>query len=358
VSSRLDRCWQAVAHFFGEDIPFPNGLDLALLAEVARVHRLEGALAEPRLTPHSPAPRVPPEVWARWQAAHAAGLAQAVRRAAPLRAAIEVLAPIPVILLKGAALAELVYPSPGARGMGDVDLLVPSGELRRALAKLEAIGYRRKYPGHPVLDHVGYHERQLEGPMELDLHQAFIQPERLAIDYGAIFGRAIAWQALGPNAFVLSPEDAVVYCCVHAAIGELTPGWAPALGLLDLRLMLGRAGQFWGAFGPALETELISARAREWGAERMLYCVLEVARRVFPSLDGNSRPSISTPVRILLDRAIVARAFPPPVSDPSRLEVLMRKALLLGPVDRLRFAVHTLKTRMGRSASRPDFESK
>jgi hypothetical protein len=336
--------WQAIAHFLGEPLPLPAGLDFEQLREVARVHRLEGALAEPRLTPISPEQHVPAGLWERWRAAHAAGLAQAVRRATPLRLALNALAPIPAIALKGVALAELVYPSPGARGMGDVDLLVPRGALPAALRKLEALGYRRKYPGHPILDHSNFHERQLEGPLELDLHQAFIQPERLPIDYAAIFERAIPWPGLRANAFVLSPEDAVVYGCLHAAIGELTPTWAPAIGLLDLRLMLNRSGPLWREFGPALDADLVPLRAREWGAGRMLYAALELARRVFPSVPTRRLlPRLPRPLRSLLDTAIVDRSFPPPLADPSRLEVVMRKALLLGPADRLRFAIHTLK---------------
>ncbi len=346
MASDLQLAWRAIAHFFGEPVALPTSLDPELLAEVARVHRLEGALAEPRLTPISPEPHVPRGVWERWQAAHAAGVAQAVRRAGPVREALATLDPTPVIILKGAALAELVYPSPGARGMGDVDMLVPREELPAALARLETVGYSRKYPGHPVLDHSTFHERQLEGPLELDLHQAFIQPERLPIDYTGIFDRAIPWPALGPNALLLSPEDAVVYGCLHAAIGELTPTWAPVVGLLDLRLMLGRVGPLWGALGPALDAGMVPVRAREWGAERMLYSTLELTRRIFPSLElPRPWPSLPAPLRAFLDIAIVDRASPPRLVDPSRGEVVFRKAFLLGAADRFRFGVHTLKMR-------------
>ena len=344
MDSPLHRAWRAIAHFLGESIPLPEPLDPDLVAEVARVHRLEGALAEPRLTPESPAPHVPAAIWARWKMAHAAGLAQAVQREAPLHAALAALAPVPAVVLKGAALGELVYPSPGARAMGDVDLLVPARELDRALAKLEALGYRRKYPGHPTLDHPGFHERQLEGPMELDLHQAFIQPERLSVDYGAIFARALPWRARGPNAFVLAPEDAVVYTCLHAAIGEFTPTWAPAIGLLDLRQLWLRKGPLWGAVGGLLELSAVSHRAREWGAERMLYAALAIARRVFPSLSF-VQTGVSPEVQRIIDTTIVRRAFPPPLQDPSRAEVLLRKGLLLNPRDRIRFAIHALRPR-------------
>jgi hypothetical protein len=49
---------------------------------------------------------------------------------------------IPVIVLKGAALAETVYPNIGHRAMGDADLLVRPEDRDRARGALEAAGYR------------------------------------------------------------------------------------------------------------------------------------------------------------------------------------------------------------------------
>jgi Uncharacterised nucleotidyltransferase len=351
ASSPLESAWRAIAHFLGEPVSLPAPLDPGLIGELARIHRLEGALAEPRLTPISPEPHLPSAIWTRWRQAHAAGIAQAVRRSAPLQEALLALAPAPVIVLKGAALAELIYPSPGARSMGDVDLLIPEEALAASLGKLEALGYRRKYPDHPILDHESFHERQLEGPLELDLHQAFVQPTRLRIDYPAIFARAIAWPALAPNARLLAPEDAVVYGCLHAAIGEFTPTWAPAIGLLDLRELLDRPGPFWGTLGPSLASELVRVRAGEWGADRMLHVALALAGGLFPSLRARPtwktvQPPLSPLVRSLLDVALVARASPPPLSDPFRAEAILRKGLLLWPRDRLRFAAHALLRRL------------
>jgi hypothetical protein len=51
-------------------------------------------------------------------------------------------AEIPVLVLKGLALAFLAYRDPGARPMEDVDLLVPPGRLHDALGVLEGEGFR------------------------------------------------------------------------------------------------------------------------------------------------------------------------------------------------------------------------
>jgi len=46
------------------------------------------------------------------------------------------------LLLKGLALTEYLYPSPGMRGMSDVDILVRKDELLRVDECLESLGYR------------------------------------------------------------------------------------------------------------------------------------------------------------------------------------------------------------------------
>jgi hypothetical protein len=52
-----------------------------------------------------------------------------------------------LIVLKGAALAWMIYPSPLMRSMSDLDLLVPRAAASAAQARLEAIGFRA--PGRP-----------------------------------------------------------------------------------------------------------------------------------------------------------------------------------------------------------------
>jgi hypothetical protein len=51
-------------------------------------------------------------------------------------------ASIDVIVLKGAALAWTIYPSPALRSMSDLDLLVPRGAASAAQATLESVGFR------------------------------------------------------------------------------------------------------------------------------------------------------------------------------------------------------------------------
>ena len=350
----LQEAWDAIAFLLGENRPLVTPLASEVIDRVARAHRLDSALAEPRLAPAAPEAHLSVGVWNHWRAAHTAALAQAVHRHVRLKEALAALAPLPVIVTKGFAAAELLYPSPAARSMGDVDLLVPSEALDESLARLARLGYRKLFSGDPILDAADFHERQLAGPIDLDLHQAFIQPDRLPIAHRAIFDRSIPWPTFAPNARLLAPEDAVAYSALHLAIGELTPEWAPAIGLLDLREMLRRRGPFWG-FGPALSLPRIAERAVEWHSERMLFVALTATQRLFPSVTSAVRQvDLRLPrlLRELLSRGIVDRATPPRLISPARAEVLLRKALLLRPRDRLRFAASHASRRAHASSER------
>ncbi len=58
---------------------------------------------------------------------------------------------IPCVVLKGAALVNLVYPSPELRPMGDIDVLVPGHAARAAQQCLRDLGYRGEDRKHGVM---------------------------------------------------------------------------------------------------------------------------------------------------------------------------------------------------------------
>ncbi len=343
----LARAWDLVAFLLGERRTSPGPVRPAVLRELARLHRLDTMLAQPRLTAVSPAEHVDEETWRGWQAARKAALAQVIARGPASRRALDRLFPLPVIVIKGCAAAELLYPSPADRSTGDLDVLVRMQDLAEALERLTDAGFSRHNAGDPSFDSPTSPERQLGSPeLDLDLHQAFTHQARLPIDYDAVFARSLPWPAFAPNARLLAPEDAVVYQTVHAGCGELSVATAPALGLFDLRLMLARKGPFWGAAGgPALDLDAAVRRAAEWGAERMFYAVLSAASRIFPSLSpaaSDAAEAVPMLIRTLLDRVIVDQASPPRLRAPPRAAVLVRKALLIRPAARLRLLRYRL----------------
>ena len=60
---------------------------------------------------------------------------------------------IQALVLKGAALSQLVYPEPGLRPMSDLDILVPEYRLRRAQRVLTELGFNAPAPCSPTLPH-------------------------------------------------------------------------------------------------------------------------------------------------------------------------------------------------------------
>ena len=53
---------------------------------------------------------------------------------------------IPVVVLKGAALATTLYPDPALRPLSDIDLLVRREHLDAAVQAVKSLGYRQPYP--------------------------------------------------------------------------------------------------------------------------------------------------------------------------------------------------------------------
>jgi hypothetical protein len=330
--------WHFLASWLGEGPPPDVEPPYDLISRIAYRHRLEpllGCVALPET--------VPVALARRFHQAAAAARAEQIARFGKTRAVLEVLRDWPVVVFKGFPAAELLYPDVGARSMGDVDLLVRPADFEMAYRALLAAGFRNPYAGDAVLDHPTHHERELsDGELVVDLHQGFTQLYRLPLDYPALFARSLPWTALSPNARLLSADDAVLAQAIHLGIGELTPQAAPIIGVCDLRLMLLRQSPFWGGAGGAeVDMDQLLALAASCGASRMLYASLSFASALFPSI-GSAVPRgllLGAGVRALLDR-VVARALPPAISDPARVEQLWRKAVLLPPGARWALLTH------------------
>jgi hypothetical protein len=348
---QLRLAWRFLAAWLGEETLWPGDPPYDLCAELAFRHRLEPLLGSTDLPDDLPA-----ALTTHFKDTARTTRAAQIERFARVQSVLAVLESWPVIVFKGFAAAELLYPDIGARSMGDVDLLVCAKDFGAARRALLNAGFQQEFVGHPVLDDPAHHEREFSnGSLTVDLHQGFTQPYRVAIDYDQVFARSLPWTALAPNARILSPEHAVLAQVIHQAIGELTPQAAPVIGLWDLRLMLQPRPTFWRSIEtPPLDLDSLRRLAIGCGAERMVYAVLALASLLFPSLAAafESQKAIVTPrVRRTLD-LLVRRAFPPPLLNPSRLEMIARKVGLLPPRSRRALLARQLplrvRHRMGR----------
>lgn len=129
-------------------------------------------------------------------------------------------AAVPTLALKGLALGETVYPSPGLRTVSDLDILVPVKDLFRAMQALQAGGLRaaRGAPEIPAdlrknHAHVFSPARRHE-PL-LDLHWHVLASARRDDDDEPFWSQAVALRIGTAETRTLCPEDQLLHALVH-----------------------------------------------------------------------------------------------------------------------------------------------
>jgi hypothetical protein len=152
-------------------------------------------------------------------------------------------ADVPVILLKGAALAVTVYANPAARVMTDLDVLVQRRNVEAALAALARLGWRaglQVRPGNlPVYDNEAALFRPGPASAPLELHCSLLDSPF----YQARIPMAWFWQTAKPvrvnghPAYVLGPEAEVLYLAAHQILHHRGAG---LLWLYDLAQIIVR----------------------------------------------------------------------------------------------------------------------
>ncbi len=167
---------------------------------------------------------------------------------------------IPVLLLKGAALGPAVYGDPALRPLGDLDLLVRPADVPRALGILASNAYR---PVRPPLHSTTLtaDETQIllrRGGTSLELHWELLDSpdHRYHLPMEPIWSNARPLSIGTSSAWMLGPEDQVIYLCAHLVlhhsdgrphllwfhdIGEVI---AHDAGKLDWSTVLERAGRY------------------------------------------------------------------------------------------------------------------
>ena len=125
---------------------------------------------------------------------------------------------IPVILLKGAALALGTYPKAGLRPMVDVDVLVPFDGSEEADRVLEGLGARptsEDPAGRKAMLHGTEHVLDLGGAtVAVDLHRSALWECRRAGDDDAFREGAVPVSGR-EGARMLCPADELLVVCVH-----------------------------------------------------------------------------------------------------------------------------------------------
>jgi hypothetical protein len=125
-------------------------------------------------------------------------------------------AELPTIVLKGAALAQTLYPDPGLRPMGDLDLLVRAEALTRAIQLLQTRGYTDERVSDCTCLRGGP-----EGQVEVAMHGSLVPDgQGRSPDLDWLWGQTLLFptQKAGRFAQYLQPEAQFVYQCGHLMI--------------------------------------------------------------------------------------------------------------------------------------------
>jgi hypothetical protein len=131
---------------------------------------------------------------------------------------------IPALVLKGGALSHLVYPDPGLRPMGDLDILVPKSEVWRAQGLLSDHGFHVPSPPFsPAADlrqsHLPQSILYADGiTIGVEIHyRLFGIFESHSMEIGQLSASPLSF-SLGPGgitAHTLGYEDMLCHLCLH-----------------------------------------------------------------------------------------------------------------------------------------------
>lgn len=168
-----------------------------------------------------------------------------------------------VIVLKGAALAESVYPNRALRPMSDIDLLVRKEKVAEAQDRLIELGYRLQEGGDHY--HFVFTKRSA---VSVEIHWHIQRPTApFKIDIDDLWERAQPASVAGVDALVFSPEDLLLHLCQHACKHELFGGIRP---LCDI-------AQAVSFYADQIDWKKVAALSTEWQMNPPLHLVLRLA---------------------------------------------------------------------------------
>lgn len=173
-------------------------------------------------------------MWLMWARAEATRLLAALD-AAGLR----------VLVLKGIALGDWLYPATHLRAVGDLDLLVGSeDEARRTREVLASCGYAGGYvQGAHAYERLCIPESATALRLEVDLHWRLLNAPVFAerIRFDSLWTHAIALPGLGPAARGLCPAHALAHVAMDRVVNLYTGVGDRLKALVDIHLL---AAQF------------------------------------------------------------------------------------------------------------------
>lgn len=134
---------------------------------------------------------------------------------------------IPSLVLKGAALCQILYPNPGLRPMRDIDLLLAKEDIQQAHAFLQKKGFRASTAAIPK-DH--FHLPPLYQNVDglqicVELHHDLFPncpPYYHSLPFAELYPNALTFDVDGVTAFTLATEEMLWHLYQHGFHAPLT----------------------------------------------------------------------------------------------------------------------------------------
>ncbi len=277
-----------------------SAADWEWLATAAQQHGLAPLLyANLQSLPLAPESAGP--VLEKLRTAYKHSLLTAMRREGELRRILDGLAAQGICpgVFKGAALAYTIYPTPGCRPMGDIDLWVTHAEMPAAIEVLGELGYRF----HEKADRPHAMTQATDGEVQMrptqpgqhlvELHWGVFAGEWLArttaVDRAGVRSRLVRTPLTGGReVLLLAPEDALIQLAVHLGINHQMSLNA-LRSLVDIALLAQQRPVDW---------DVVVERARTWRVATVVGLVLALADACF------SLPVLQAPAATLAPRGV------------------------------------------------------
>jgi hypothetical protein len=179
---------------------------------------------------------------------------------------------IPMIALKGAHLAELVYANIALRPMSDVDLLVKRTDLTRVEETLIEIGYvPSEHHRQIAKDNCHFLYGLPDRKLFVEVHWNYLPSMYpFNIDIDGQWERSIPAILAGVEVSVLCPEDLVLYLCLHASKHLFEMGLKHLYDIFEAIRH----------YEKEMDWKQIQFRSEQWGAEKCIYLTLRLAREL------------------------------------------------------------------------------
>lgn len=181
---------------------------------------------------------------------------------------------LPVIALKGLALAKNIYGDIALRPMCDMDLLVKKEDLVRAGRILLTLGYKQYSPSWESMFKTHYHLPPFKNNRGavIELHWNIVLPDSpIKVDLDGLWERACLVRVDNVDVGVLSPGDLFLHLCVHACF-DLQAGLS-LIHLCDLAGLIKTSGD-------KIDWHIVIERATLWGGQKCVYLMLLLVREL------------------------------------------------------------------------------